>query len=40
MFRQLLVMIAGMKIEIDRARCKSYKVRYFSSDCMEVDPRP
>jgi hypothetical protein len=26
----------GMQIEIDRARCKGYKVRFLSSDCMEA----
>ncbi|NLX81337.1 MAG: hypothetical protein GXZ03_07235 [Proteiniphilum sp.] len=27
---------SGMRIEIDKARCKGYKVRYFSSDCIPV----
>lgn len=31
---------AGMKIEIDRARCKGYKVRYFNSDCLEPTGPP
>lgn len=26
----------GMKIEIERARHKGYKVRFFNSDCMEI----
>jgi len=26
---------AGMRIEIDKARCKEYTVRYFRSDCVE-----
>lgn len=29
----------GMQIEIDRARCKGYKVRFFGSDCLETEPR-
>ena len=27
---------SGMRIEIDKARCKGYKVRYFSRDCKEI----
>ena len=27
----------GMKTEIDKARCKGYKVRFFSCDCRELD---
>jgi hypothetical protein len=31
---------AGMKIEIERAKYKGYKVRYFSYDCFEIDSKP
>lgn len=27
----------GMKIEIDRAKHKGYKVRYFSGDCIPIE---
>lgn len=27
---------SGMKIEIDKARCKGYIVRYFSTDCIPL----
>jgi len=30
----------GMKIEIDRARHKGYKVRFFSSDCTPIEAHP
>ena len=29
----------GMQIEINRARCKGYKVRFFGSDFLETEPR-
>ena len=27
---------AGMKAEINRAKWKSYRLRYFTEDCQEV----